>query len=641
VSTHPTDPQAKREPNPIGRPGDLATDPLDGPTLMPGMKAPSPATTQMTGDLVLAGGQGFQKLNRLGKGEFGEVWRARAPGGVEVAVKFILRTLSHEASKRELRALEQIRGLRHPFLLQTHQYQSEQDHLIIVMELADKSLSDRLKECLTAGLPGIPVAELVDYLLQAAEALDYLHAQHVTHRDIKPQNLLMQGGHAKVADFGLARQMEQSMDEASMVCGTPYYMAPEVWSGQITVQSDQYALAATYYEMRTGKRLFEAKSAYELLALHVHGDLELGDLPEEEKKVLRRALARSPDQRYPTCLDFARALREATAPTSAISTGPPKRSRFVLVALGGLVTALVLASALAVVLLRPSPTPPGRTEEPKPKVEVNWKPPTGWLPVKADDLLEDRRGRHCYRQLVRDVDGQRVVMVLVPQGKPTDPDTFYIMENKVWNDLYAVFRKDPKAEQLFREYSSRPGCEKLVGGDWQLGAYVVKDGAMVNAGVGPAQGRLPALRMKVTEAHCFAEWLINGRLPSREQYYKAVGLREATMPDMLNGDPAGLALNLLSGPWEVSRGNRDVSPFGCRQLVTNGYEWTRNLLEGPPPREIPVPVLEANYPALYVGHSFLDTTPPTRDDLLQTLRSKDCTSVESLYEVGFRVVLER
>ncbi len=650
MSTNPTEhhPSSQRRSPPPERPENSAsTDPLDSQTLMSGAGYPdiSSPPQHAPADLVLAGGQGFQKLDRLGKGEFGDVWRARAPGGVEVAVKIILRTLSHEASQRELKALEKIRGLRHPFLLQTHQYQAEQDHLVIVMELADKSLSDRQKECQAEGLPGIPVNELAEYLLQAGEALDYLHSQHVTHRDIKPQNLLMQRGHAKVADFGLARQMEQSVDEASMVCGTPYYMAPEVWSGQLTVQSDQYSLAASWFEMRTGQRLFEANSVYELLSLHVFGELRLDPLPAREQEVLRRALAKDPDQRYPSCLAFAQALKETIGPppTAPPAPAPALRSRgkFVLAALGCAFTAVVIV--LAAVLLRSTPSPTQQQpEDPRPpQVVADWKPPPGWNPVKADDLVEDGKGRHCYRQLVRDVAGERVVMVLVPQTKPTDPSTFYIMENKVWNDLYAIFLKDSKADELFSYYKSRPNCENLVGGDWKEGARVSgQDGDLVNLGVGAGQARVPALRMKVTEAHCFAEWLINGRLPTREQYFKAAGLRELKLPEALNGNPDGLAVDLWRvGPWEVTRGDRDVSPFGCRQMLTNGYEWTRNIADDKL-LEIPLSDLNLDHLALYVGHSYLARSPPRREEF-EITSCKDCTSVENLYDVGFRVVLER
>jgi hypothetical protein len=133
----------------------------------PGDKAPAGSTTE-----VLAATEGFTLMDRIGAGEFGEVFRARAPGGIEVAVKRIFRPLEHDASRREVQALELIRNLRHPFLLQTQQYWVLEDRLVIVMELAEDSLNDWFKQCQKAGLPGIPAADLVAYLQEAAEAND-------------------------------------------------------------------------------------------------------------------------------------------------------------------------------------------------------------------------------------------------------------------------------------------------------------------------------------------------------------------------------------------------------------------------------------------------------------------------------------
>src|SRR5262249_8219382 len=159
------------------------------------------------------------------------------------------RAVDDEASQRELQALELIRSLRHPFLLQTHRYWSLTDRVVMVMELADDSLSDWFKACKSEGKPGISGPELIAYLREAAEALDYMHSKGVLHRDIKPGNLLRLSRHAKVADFGLARLQESQVVTATF-CGTPVYMAPEVWQGKISVHSDQYSLAATYFEMR-------------------------------------------------------------------------------------------------------------------------------------------------------------------------------------------------------------------------------------------------------------------------------------------------------------------------------------------------------------------------------------------------------
>jgi serine/threonine protein kinase len=261
----------------------------------------------------------YQLLKRIGRGAYGDVYRALAPGGIEVALKRIFRAMDDESSRRELKALEKIRELRHPFLLQTHRFQAFEDRLQIVMELADGSLEDRLKQCLAEGLSGIPVEELLRYFSEAAEALDYLHQQKMTHRDIKPQNLLHVKGHAKVADFGIARAQQDTLDHTLNAAGTPAYMAPEMWRGNISVHSDQYSFALTWYEMRTGRRALSATSQIALLQQHLTGMPDVSGVPPAEQRVLLRALAKEPNKRFPTCVALVQALGEATAPRAAPS----------------------------------------------------------------------------------------------------------------------------------------------------------------------------------------------------------------------------------------------------------------------------------------------------------------------------------
>jgi serine/threonine protein kinase len=268
--------------------------------------------------LPVAGG--YKLLHRIGYGTFGEVWRAEAPGGFPAAVKMIFRPVDHEEAQRELAALEVIRGLRHPYLVQTQAFWSLKDRVYIIMELADNSLRGRQEACRQAGLKGIPPAELLRYFREAAEGLDYLHSQHVLHRDIKPENILLLQGHAKLADFGLARLHSSSRVATATVVGTLPYMPPEVYNGKVALSSDQYSLAMAYAELRLDRRPLQGSNLVELLWAALHQEPDLAPLPEAEQRVIRRALHKDHQQRYPSCLDWVAELEAALAE----ETRPPR-----------------------------------------------------------------------------------------------------------------------------------------------------------------------------------------------------------------------------------------------------------------------------------------------------------------------------
>jgi serine/threonine protein kinase len=279
--------------------------------------APLPPTYDDTGKFLDVGG-GYRLVTRLGEGAFGEVWKAEAPGGVLVAIKIIPRTLKKEEAQRELEALELIKKLRHQNLLSLQAYFSLEDKLVIVLELADGDLGGRLKECLATGQPGIPPTELLRYMREAAEALDYLHNNQVQHRDIKPANILLLGSHVKVADFSLARVVDQRSLHSATSVGTPLYMAPEMCNGKISMHSDQYSLSLMYAELR-GRYPYPQDNVGQIVYAHMHGTPDLDHLGKHEQQALLRGMAKDPGQRHGSCTELVRALVQAMIDDGASS----------------------------------------------------------------------------------------------------------------------------------------------------------------------------------------------------------------------------------------------------------------------------------------------------------------------------------
>jgi serine/threonine protein kinase len=282
---------------------------------------------------------GYRLIERLGSGGFGEVWKCEAPGGLFKAIKFVLgqHTLmdgNNALAEQELQALQRVKIIRHPFLLSLERVELIGVDLLIVMELADTSLDEVLHQHQAQGLPGIPRDILLGYLLEAAEALDLLNIQHqLQHLDVKPRNLFLLGNHVKVGDFGLLQSLNElkTGESGSRLGGmTPLYTPPEVLLGRFSRQSDQYSLAIVYQELLTGKMPFSGENERYLALQHLREEPNLEPLPPRDRAVVARALAKDPDQRFASCLEFVRTLRTEGARTparvGALATGPIHKS---------------------------------------------------------------------------------------------------------------------------------------------------------------------------------------------------------------------------------------------------------------------------------------------------------------------------
>jgi serine/threonine protein kinase len=266
---------------------------------------------------------GYRLIDRLGAGGFGEVWKCEAPGGIFKAVKFVygsLNGLGNDSAhaEKELRAFQLIKSIRHPFLLSMDRVQIVAGELVIITELADQNLHEMWEHYLRRGVYGIPREELLGYLLEVAEVLDLLNQKFdLQHLDVKPRNLFLVSNHVKVADFGLVNRMSAGATDglhAALSAVTPVYAAPELFHGKLSRHCDQFSLGIVFQELLTGVLPFSGKNMRQLLLQHTQDDPDLQPLPSYDRAIVARALSKNPEDRFPTCLDFVRALKAEIAP---------------------------------------------------------------------------------------------------------------------------------------------------------------------------------------------------------------------------------------------------------------------------------------------------------------------------------------
>jgi serine/threonine protein kinase, bacterial len=293
---------------------------------------------------------GYTILRLLGSGGMGEVYVARHPRlPREDALKVLPTEVSADPDYRArfIREADLAAKLWHPHIIAVHDRGESNDQLWIAMDYVDGTdASQLLASTYPAGMPANLVAAIVT---ATASALDYAHDRGLLHRDVKPANIMLSrlgdDDHRRIllADFGIARPSDEigGLTTTNMTVGTVAYSAPEQLMGDyLDGRADQYALAATAYQLLTGAQLFPSTNAAVVISRHLNSTPPLLSTLRPElatiDATLARALSKEATDRYPRCLDFARALTgnapsppandAASAPTQQAPVAAPAPS---------------------------------------------------------------------------------------------------------------------------------------------------------------------------------------------------------------------------------------------------------------------------------------------------------------------------
>ena len=301
----------------------------------------------------------YEVLSPLGAGGMGEVYRARDTRlGREVALKVLPESLAQDRARlarfeQEARAAS---ALNHPNIVTVHDIGRDGETEYLAMELVD---GKTLRELAVSG--PLPLRRILNVAAQIAEGLAKAHGAGIVHRDLKPENVMVsKDGFVKILDFGLAKLSEpesggisamptlaKPQTTAGTVLGTVAYMSPEQASGEpMDYRSDQFSLGSVLYEMTTGRKAFQRKTAAETMSAIIRDEPEpIGrlrpEIPLPVRWMLERCLAKDQDERYASTKDLARDLASVRDHISEVSsgaeamlasTGKPRRKSLPLIA---------------------------------------------------------------------------------------------------------------------------------------------------------------------------------------------------------------------------------------------------------------------------------------------------------------------
>jgi len=271
----------------------------------------------------------YRVLSKLGEGAMGRVYKVEHLGLQRVSALKVLPPglveRSPEAVTRFMREARASAALDHPNIVATFNVGEEGEWHYIEMQCVEgENADDRLRK-----LKRLSVGEATRLVMETANALAKAHERGIVHRDIKPSNMLLDAnGHVKVADFGLARITELEPVDTGPA-GSACFMSPEAFKGNdVDGRSDIYSLGCTYFFLLTGVPPFRGESPVAIMRHHFKSPVpdpaqRVPGLPDEVRRIICRAMAKKPENRYQTCEDLAQALSALSEKLAAAEEPEP------------------------------------------------------------------------------------------------------------------------------------------------------------------------------------------------------------------------------------------------------------------------------------------------------------------------------